>query len=44
MLKVLVGNILKKKKEEESVKASYDEDLAKRLWNVSVDQTNHKLN
>ncbi|MBY8983904.1 MAG: SDR family oxidoreductase [Candidatus Lokiarchaeota archaeon] len=38
------GKYFEKKKEEESVKASYDEELAKRLWNVSVDLTNHKLN
>jgi NAD(P)-dependent dehydrogenase (short-subunit alcohol dehydrogenase family) len=37
------GKYFKKKKEEESVKVSYDEDLAKQLWDVSVGLTNHHL-
>jgi NAD(P)-dependent dehydrogenase (short-subunit alcohol dehydrogenase family) len=34
------GKYFKKRKEVESVKASYDKDLAKRLWDVSIALTN----
>jgi len=41
------GKYFKKRKEAKSVKASYDEELAKHLWNISVELTNlnsEKLN
>lgn len=34
------GKYFKKRKEAKSVKASYDEELAKELWDVSVELTN----
>lgn len=34
------GKYFKKRKEKKSVKASYDEELAKELWDVSVELTN----
>jgi NAD(P)-dependent dehydrogenase (short-subunit alcohol dehydrogenase family) len=37
------GKYFKKKKEVEPVKASHDEELAKRLWDVSIALTNHNL-
>jgi NAD(P)-dependent dehydrogenase (short-subunit alcohol dehydrogenase family) len=37
------GKYFKKRKLEKSVEASYDEELAKRVWDVSVDLTNHHL-
>ncbi len=37
------GKYFKNRKEDRSVEASYDEGLAKRLWDVSKDLTNHHL-
>ena len=34
------GKYFKKRKEAKSVKASYDEELAKQLWDVSIELTN----
>ncbi len=39
-VKGVSGKYFKKREEVESVKASYDEDLAKRLWDVSIALTN----
>jgi hypothetical protein len=34
------GKYFKRRKESKSVKISYDEDLAKKLWDLSVKLTN----
>ena len=36
------GKYFKKRKEAKSVKASYDEELARKLWDLSVELTNLK--
>lgn len=38
------GKYFKKRKEVETVKVSYDEEIAKRLWNVSIALTNLNFN
>ena len=37
------GKYFKKKKEAKSVKVAYDEELAKQLWNLSLELTNLNL-
>jgi len=38
------GKYFKKRKEVESMKAVYDEEIAKRLWDVSIALTNLNFN
>ena len=37
------GKYFKKRKEVELAEVSYDQEIVKRLWNVSVDLTNHDV-
>lgn len=37
------GKYFKKRKEVELAEVSYDQEIVKRLWNVSVDLTNHDI-
>ncbi len=37
------GKYFEKRKEVELTEVSYDQEIAKCLWNVSVDLTNHNL-